>query len=238
MSPYSRLSSTAYPRPLDPAAKLFPDSFFLSCLCPWPGENIPLCHIFKPDTKNYDRINPGRLRDTSLSISRKGKSSSSSHPWKEPVGSRKASRTPGQLAEGWPHTEEHPGPPGKSWKEARGWGQARHSQAGHFLVAPPSLSTPWWPGLWQCPDFCHRGYTTSRNAPEKDPGCSDTNTRSTGHPAPSMDEQKLSPRRKRRQGHKLCTYGDRGHAWNGQGMGKVKTTVALHGANSISPNCS
>lgn len=118
MSPCSRLSSTTSPRPSAPAAKLHPGSFFLSCPCCWPTENTSACCIFEPNTKNYEGVIPGRLRDTSLSISRKEKTSSS-HPWKEPVGSRKASSMPGQLAEGWPHAEEHPGPPGKSWKEAR-----------------------------------------------------------------------------------------------------------------------
>lgn len=118
MSPCSRLSSTTSPRPSDPAAKLYPGSLFLSCPCPWPAENTSVCCIFDTNTKNYEGVIPGRLRDTSLSISRKEKTSSS-HPWKEPAGSRKASSTPGQLAEGWPHAEEHPGPPEKSWKEAK-----------------------------------------------------------------------------------------------------------------------
>lgn len=55
-----------------------------------------------------------------------------------------------------------------------------------------------------------------------------------GHPAPRKGKQKLSSQGKRGQG--LCTWGDGGHGWNGQGTGKFKTAITHDGVNSISLN--
>lgn len=142
---------------------------------PWPAENTSVCCIFEPNTKNYEGVIPGRLRDTSLHF-KKGKTSSS-HPWKEPVGSRK----PLAYQASW----QRVGPMQRSTlalqeelERGKDWGQARHGQAGLSSSGSSASLCPQGPGCGG-PDCHHRPrrYTTGRNAPEQEPG------RSGGGPA-------------------------------------------------------
>lgn len=102
-------------------------------------------------------------------------------------------------------------------------------------MAPPSLVTPQGPGF---PGALTAAITVGVTPLAGIPQSRSLAGRMTTHAlwSPCSQEGQIETVISGKRGQGLCTWGDGGHGWNGQGTGKFKTAITHDGVNSISLN--